>query len=465
MKKHYHSWIPVLLAALFGAVLFLPSGCGNSSNDNDGIIPDTLKVATVYGPVSFFEYRDTIMGYDYEIMEDVAQRHSVVVDWVIANTIEEAVAMVDSGQVALVAAQIPCNKDFKKKIIPCGPTRMVEHVVVQPKGDTLVVSLDQLKGETVYVEKDSKSEEALEKANKKIGGDIKIRPVDADSLATEDLLASVAKGDIKMAVVDSETARYNQTYYPDLMITLAISEPETTRWGVARNQKKLAKIIDEWTSGKEPMENQNEILKKYFESQKNFPVAGASYDRKFINGYASPFDHLFKKHTENSNWDWRMLAAQAYTESRFDSTARSWAGAQGVMQIMPGTARDFGLKKGEMENADRSIETAVKILNAYDAIMAQKIKDPEERKKFTLAAYNAGPGHVIDAINLARKYGYDDQVWDDNVEKAMLMKMNKKYYRDPVVKHGYSRGRETVDYVERIYAYYDDAVEKIPFAG
>ena len=192
------------------------------------------------------------------------------------------------------------------------------------------------------------------------------------------------------------------------------------------------------------------------------PVAGAKFDFDLRNGYASPYDGLFKTHAEGSRWDWRLLAAQGFAESRFKPTAKSWAGASGLMQIMPATGRQFGLKKSEMFNPDRSIETAVKILDYYDNMMAKKVPDPQERIKFTLASYNAGAGHVLDAIKLAEKYGLDPTVWDDNVEKGMLMKMNKKYYRDPVVRHGYSRGRETVDYVDRIYAYYDQVRSRIP---
>lgn len=104
----------------------------------------------------------------------------------------------------------------------------------------------------------------------------------------------------------------------------------------------------------------------------------------------------------------------------------------------------------------------MKILDSYENIIAPYVSDPIERQKFVMASYNAGPGHVLDAIRLAKKYGYDPEVWDDNVEKAMLMKMNKKYYRDPVVRHGYARGRETVNYVDRIWDYYGDVMEKIP---
>ncbi|MCD8395083.1 MAG: transporter substrate-binding domain-containing protein [Bacteroidales bacterium] len=452
--------LPVALVTLIGAST-LTVACGSKSAD-DHQLPDTLRVSTIYGPASYFYYRDTIMGYDYDMIEELAAEHGFVVDWRVAGSLDEAIQWAVDGEVDLVGTQIPVTADSRHKIIPCGLKTYTEEVLVQPPGDTVLVDINQLKGQTVYVQKDSKSEEALEEVNDKIGGGINIRPVDEDSLATEDMLAAVAHGDIHLAIVDSETAKLNKTYYPDLNITLAISTPELSQWGVAKDMKWLGEKIDEWMKEAKPREAQDEILKKYFDSQKNLPVEGASFDRKFENGYASPFDHLYKQHTEGTSWDWRLLAAQGFTESRFDSTARSWAGAKGVMQIMPNTAKDFGLKKSEMSSASRSIETAVKVLNRYDEILASKVPDPIERQKFVMAAYNAGPGHVLDAIALAKKYKLDPTKWDGNVEKAMLMKMKRKYYRDPVVKYGYSRGRETVDYVKRIWNYYDEVRKKIP---
>lgn len=425
-------------------------------------MPDTVNVVTLYGPASYFVYRDTVMGYDYEMMEALAEDHDFKINWIVADSLPEAIDMVNDGRALLIASEVPTTKEYEKQVLECGPENTITHVLVQPLGDTVIVNVHQLAGQTVYVQQGSKSQERLEAINRSMEGAIKIRPVDPDSLATEDMLAKVAKGDLKLAIVDSETAKLNQTYYPDLMITLAVSEPEQAKWAVALSSKALAKTIDEWIKDPLQVEKQGEILKKYFESLKNHPIEGASYDRKFNNGYASPFDDLYKQHTAESNWDWRLLAAQGFTESKFNPKARSWAGATGVMQIMPKTAKDFGLKKSELTEPSRSIETAVKILDRYDDILAQKVSDPIERQKFVMASYNAGPGHVLDAIRLAQKYGYDPQVWDDNVEKAMLMKMNRKYYRDPVVKYGYSRGRETVDYVERIWNYYNDVVNKIP---
>ncbi|MCM1451941.1 MAG: transglycosylase SLT domain-containing protein [Clostridium sp.] len=454
------SILPILSAGAICAAGV--AACNSGGETADVTLPDTVRVVTLYGPSSYFEYKDTLMGYDYEMMEELAKEHGFAVDWIVAGSLDQAINMVNGDSALILASDVPSKEEYKRRVQLCGPKNFVEHVLVQPPGDTVIVDVNQLAGHTVYVEKGSKSEEELEKINKSLGGKIGIRPVDPDSLATEDMLAAVAHGDIRLAIVDSKTARLNRTYYPDMNITLAITAPELAQWAVAHSNKGLAKMLDRWMTDSLPLQRQGEILTKYFETLKNQPVEGAGYDRNFANGYASPFDHYYKEHTDGSHWDWRLLAAQGYAESRFNPTAKSWAGATGVMQIMPKTARDFGLKKSEMTDPSRSIETAVKILNHYENLILPYVEDPIERQKFVIASYNSGPGHVLDAIRLAKKYGYDPQVWDDNVEKAMLMKMNKKYYRDPVVRHGYSRGRETVDYVDRIWNYYGDAIQKIP---
>ncbi len=109
---------------------------------------------------------------------------------------------------------------------------------------------------------------------------------------------------------------------------------------------------------------------------------------------------------------------------------------------------------------DVAIETALKFLNDLDRQLTKLVPDENERKKFVIASYNSGLGHVKDAINLAKKYGLNPQKWDNNVAKAILWKSNPKYYKDPVVKFGYSRGRETYDYVNRVYAFYNKAKTK-----
>ncbi|MDE6187315.1 MAG: transglycosylase SLT domain-containing protein, partial [Duncaniella sp.] len=404
-------------------------------------------------------YKGQEMGYDYELVTALAADKNLALKMKIAPTLSRAIEMLDSGIVDLIAYEVPITAEYKGRVIPCGPENITTQVLVQPKKgeEELITDVTDLVGKDVYVESDSKYEARIRNLNQEVGGGINIHTVDRDTMITEDLIAMVSEGKIPLTVVDSDIARINKTYYNDLDITLPLSFEQRSSWAVAPSKAWLGDSINEWLNSDRPREEQAMLLKRYFELSKNDP------NTKYyaLNGAGvSPFDHRFKRYSESYNWDWKLLASQAYVESKFDPTAVSWAGARGLMQIMPRTAKGYGASAKSVMKTEVAIETALKFLNDLDRQLQKKVPDENERKKFVLAAYNTGLGHVNDAINLAKKYGLNPQKWDNNVAKAILWKSNPKYYRDPVVKYGYSRGRETYDYVNRIYNFYKKARTK-----
>lgn len=169
-------------------------------------------------------------------------------------------------------------------------------------------------------------------------------------------------------------------------------------------------------------------------------------DRK--GGIISRYDNLFMKHSRAIRWDWRLMAAQCYQESTFDPNAKSWAGACGLMQIMPGTADMLGLSRSKLFEPESNIEAAARYLGQLDRKFSD-IGDRQERIKFVLASYNGGAHHVRDAMALARRDGRNTQHWRE-VAPYILKLSDPRYYRDPIVKNGYMRGSETVDYVDKI---------------
>ena len=177
-------------------------------------------------------------------------------------------------------------------------------------------------------------------------------------------------------------------------------------------------------------------------------------------GKISHYDDLFRKYSKDIGWDWRMLASLAYTESNFDTTAVSWAGAKGLMQLMPATARAMGVPPGKEQNPEESVKAAIKYIAATDRSFSM-IPDKQERLNFILASYNAGLGHIYDAMALAEKYGKNKLVWKDNVENFILLKSNEEYFTDPVCKNGYFRGIETYNFVRDIMSRYESYKKKI----
>ena len=166
-------------------------------------------------------------------------------------------------------------------------------------------------------------------------------------------------------------------------------------------------------------------------------------------GVISHYDGFFQRYASTIRWDWRLLAAQCYQESTFDPKARSWAGACGLMQIMPGTADHLGLSRANIYDPEQNIAAAVRYLAELERNFSD-IREHSERTKFVLAAYNGGHFHIRDAMALARKNGRNTNSWRE-VESFVLGLSQPQYYNDPVVKNGYMRGSETVDYVRKIH--------------
>jgi membrane-bound lytic murein transglycosylase F len=165
-------------------------------------------------------------------------------------------------------------------------------------------------------------------------------------------------------------------------------------------------------------------------------------------GIVSHYDHLFMTYSRDIRWDWRLMAAQCYQESTFDPRAVSFAGAKGLMQIMPGTADHLGLSRDKLYDPESNIRAAAK----YIAELQQKfsdIRDHYERTNFVLASYNGGAHHIRDAMALAQRDGRNPHRWAD-VSAYVLKLAQPRYYNDPLVKYGYMRGSETVDYVSKI---------------
>ena len=161
-----------------------------------------------------------------------------------------------------------------------------------------------------------------------------------------------------------------------------------------------------------------------------------------------PYHDLFVKNATAIGWDWEMLAAIAYHESHFNPLASSHRGARGLMQLMPKACDRYGLNDSTVFVAEDNVRAAARCLNTIGGYFAD-IEDITEREKFVLAAYNAGPAHIIDARRLARKYGADANSWDDTETFLSFLKY-EEYYTDPVVKYGKFNAKTTIAYVQGI---------------
>ena len=233
---------------------------------------------------------------------------------------------------------------------------------------------------------------------------------------------------------------------PSLVPCGATVDSCATSWVVNSEKKQLIAALNQWYQPSLVAQVQQEERYLLSTNSVRRRVYAPMLNRG--KGVISRYDHLFMTYSMNIRWDWRLMAAQCYQESTFDPRAKSWAGACGLMQIMPSTANLLGLPMARIYDPESNIEAA----SRYLAMLERRFSDirlRSERLKFVLACYNGGYNHIRDAMALAHRDGKDTQRWS-NVAHYVLLLSSPQYYNDPMVRYGYMRGSETVDYVDRI---------------
>ena len=430
-----------------------------------------VVAVTDYNSTNYFIYRGKPMGYQYDLLKEYANHLGVELKIKVNKDLQKSFDLLQSGECDILAYNLTVTESRKKTINFTEPYGQTRQVLVQRKPEgwrnmsqreidlNVIRNQLELNGKVVYVRANSSYEQRLRNLSEEIGGNIKI--IEKEEYTEEQLISLVARGEIDYTVCDENLAKVNRTYYPNIDVKTAISFPQSLAWGVPKAADSLLLSLNNWIKDFKTSVDYALIYNKYFKNRKSALIHRSDY-YTISSGKISPYDDLFRKYGENIDWDWRLLASLAYQESRFKPNARSWAGASGLMQLMPSVISQFGVNN--KFSPEQSIKGGTRLLNWLDTQLKNKgIKDEEERLKFMLAAYNVGLGHVLDARRLAEKYGDNPNKWDNNVEEYILKKSDPDYYNDEVVYYGYARGNETYNYVRQIldrYEHYKNIIDE-----
>jgi membrane-bound lytic murein transglycosylase F len=429
-----------------------------------------LSVSLDNNSTGYFLYRGKTMGFEYELLKRFADEHDLELRIDVTKSLEEAFNKLNRGDTDILAYNLTVTEDRKKRIAFTDYHNLVRQVLVQRKPDgwekmhpntvdkLVVRNPVNLIGKTIYVRHHSAHKDRMEHLSAEIGGGI-IVVEDSSYLETEEIIRRVANGEIEFTVAEEDVALVNASFYQNLDVQTPVSFPQQIAWGVRTNSDSLLISLNDWISRMKKHPAYHVIYNRYFTKRQ----AQLSPDNEYFTiqgGRISPYDDLIKEAAVELGWDWRLLAAQIYRESKFNPKAESWAGARGLMQLMPNTAEAHGVVNPE--DPKESIRAGKKHLIWLQNIWKDEILDVEERAKFVLASYNVGQGHIQDAVVLARKNGFSGLKWDGEVEQYLLKKSNPKIYRDPDVKYGYCRGIETVTYIQSVFNIYSSYKELVP---
>lgn len=421
-----------------------------------------LIAITDYNSTSYFIYRGTPMGYQYEMLQRLSKHLNLDLEIVITNDLDDAFKKLNKFECDIVAINLTVTNERKNFLAFTQPIGQTRQVLVQKKPynwenmsrnnieKQLIRNQLDLANKTVHVMKSSAYVTRLNNLAEEIGDSIHVKEV--EHYEVEQLITLVDKGEIEYTVADEEVALLNQTYYPSIDVGTSISFPQKQAWAINLHNTELLKEVNKWIEDFNNTNLQAVIYNKYFKDMKARKRSASPYI-SLKGGKISVYDKHIKKYSKKINWDWRLIASLIFQESRFNPDIQSWAGAFGLMQLMPATAKRFGASKNS--SPEQNIAAGVKFIRWLDNQLKDKVPDDEERVKFILASYNVGLGHVLDARRLAEANGKDPNIWTDNVDFFILNKSNPEYYNSELVKYGYCRGIETFNYVKEVMARYE----------
>ncbi|MCH8034279.1 MAG: transporter substrate-binding domain-containing protein [Bacteroidetes bacterium] len=453
--------------ALLTFLFILLQSCSSKDEEDvkiENLRDNKLVAITGYNAYSYFIYKGQPMGFEYELVKKLAKYFNVDLEVKIVNNIEEMFEMLNSGKGDLIAFNLTITKERLEKVDFTKSINTIKQVLVQRKPENwekmklheiekqLIRDPAELIGKTVFVRSNSAYVQRLINLSDEIGGDINIMEAEPE-LTTEDLIAQVSSGEIDYTISDDNIAHLNSVYYRNIDAKTDISLSQRIAWAVEKDSDVFESAVNKWLDSMKATVDFAVIYKKYFTNRYAFKKRITSEYFSNTGGGISKYDDLIKKYSELVGWDWRLSASLVYQESQFNPNTKSWAGAVGLMQLMPNTAKQFGITN--LKNPEQNINGGFKYLTYLDNLWKESITDSTERIKFVLASYNVGPGHITDARNLTEKYEGDPDIWFDNVEVYLKLKSKPKYYNDEVVKRGYARGKETVKYVKEILERYE----------
>jgi membrane-bound lytic murein transglycosylase F len=403
--------------------------------------------------LTYYLYRGQQMGFEFELMGKLADNLDLNLEVAVPPGHDELESWLLEGRGDVIASAWTITQDRSDRVAFTQAYQKVDQVVVTRSSETAVKAPRDLNGRTVHVRQSSAYAESLRTLQDSVPN-IELEWVDED-VETEEILARVEDGTYDITVCDSNLLKMEQTYGRDLRGACTLA---TTRlgWAVRPDNPELLQALNSFIAREYRGLHYNMWRKRYFESQKQIARARDEL-RADASGTLSPYDDLIRKHAHAHNLDWRLVAAVAYQESRFDPDETSWAGAVGLMQMMPRTGRAMGAT--DLHDPDEALAAGCRylrsLIDSFDPSLALAT-----RIRFALASYNAGRGHLMDARWLARRQGWNGDQWPDNVERAMLLLEREAYHSQ--TRYGYCRGSEPVGYVRNVQRWYRVYSQHLP---
>ncbi|MBN1380671.1 MAG: transporter substrate-binding domain-containing protein [Deltaproteobacteria bacterium] len=421
-------------------------------DDLDGLLQRRyIRVLTTLNQTNFFIFQGKMFGFEYALLKgyekylnkNIPRREMQVVLEFIPVSRDRLIPLLVDGYGDIAAAGLTITPEREKQVAFTRPYLTgVNEVVVTHKGGFTPQNVFDLSGKKVFVRKSSSYFQSLvalnEALRKQWKRKVKIIPADED-LETESLLEMVNSGALETTVADSHIAGIWSDLLPDIEVHEAVKLRTNSKiaWMVRKENPQLRDSLNRFLkTHKKGTLLGNIYFKRYFEDNRWLKNPADPADLKQMKKYKT----LVQKYAEQYGYDWKLIMALAFQESGLDHTKKSPAGAMGLLQVLPATAKDQRINIQNVQKLENNIHAGIKYLSL---LQNEYFNDtdirPRDRIRFALASYNAGPAKIQQARRLTEKMGLNSNRWFRNVEIAVLRLI----------------GQETVRYVSNINKYYN----------
>lgn len=422
------------------------SACSNDQRLNRILNDGELVVATRNAPTTYYEGRDGLAGFEYELIQGFAKHLGVKPRFVVKENLGEIMPLLEQGEADIAAAGLTRTEGRTGHFLFGSTYQIVKQQVVCRRGGKRPEKIEDLEGIELVVPAHSSYVERLTYLKRH-------HPylswhVD-EQLNTENLLEEVWRKRIDCTVADSNIVDINRRYYPELSVRFDISEPEILAWILPKNAEGLQDAVHDWFEIIEEDGTLLQLQEKYYGFIEVFDYVDIRTYKRRIYKLLPKYRNYFRAAAKHYKFDWTLLAAMSYQESHWNSRARSPTGVRGIMMLTLNTAKEMGVQS--RFNVEQNIWGGARYLKRMYNRLPDNISDPD-RIYMALAAYNIGYGHLMDARQLAKRLDKNPDSWSELAEVLPLLS-RKQYYKS--LKYGYARGYEPVTYVQRIRDYQD----------
>lgn len=401
-----------------------------------------LRVATLNSATTYYLASYGPTGFEYDLAKSFATWLGAEPEIIVAESVDDALAMVRSGRAHYAAGFSPTVK--RERRVRFGPpVYTATPQLVYRKNSEKPSSMDELKGK-LEVLADSSQAELLEREYPQVDWEVN---ADTD---IEGLLYRVGEGEIDYTIANSNVIALNARYFPEIGTAFDVGRPESLAWAFRKEDdnaffhKAIAFIAEIQESGE-----LTDYKNRYFKRVTGSGYVGGRIFAAQVENQLPKWRAAFMEAGQRYDIDWRLLAAVGYQESHWQPLATSPTGVRGLMMLTNATA-DFVNISNRLDPY-QSIDGGARYLKYLESLLPEEIEEPD-RTWITLASYNIGWGHIQDVRELVKLRGGNPNRWLD-IRDTLPLLTQSRWNRK--TKYGYARGYEAVTYVANIRSYYD----------